>query len=128
MKASELVLVFLGGGTGAVVRVTCDYGVTRLALAWDCRWPLGVFLVNIAGCFLLGVLAGWLRHLEGETGWLMMMLGGGFLGGFTTFSTFALQAVNLWRNGDMVTGAGYCVASVVLGLVMAWAGLRVTGS
>jgi CrcB protein len=122
MKA---LLVFLGGGAGSLVRYLAGLGMAR----WSQHVPAGTFAINVLGSLLLGVLFGFtyaheFRH-ERE---LTLLLGTGFLGGFTTFSTFELEGFSLLSNGQLGAGAGYLIGSVAAGLAAvalgAWLGHR----
>jgi CrcB protein len=103
--------VFVGGGIGSALR----YGVGRAAIAIvGPNYPAGTLVVNLVGCFLMGVLAGWLAYRDfGVDQTTKLFLTTGMLGGFTTFSAFALDAVTLWERGNTVSTAIYVVASVV---------------
>src|SRR5688572_21856767 len=95
--------VFLGGGIGSALR----YAVGRLALVWaGPNFPLGTLVVNIAGCAAMGGLAEWLAWRDtGIDPATKLFLTTGLLGGFTTFSAFALDVVGLWQRGETVTAA-----------------------
>ena len=78
------------------------------------NYPAGTLIVNLVGCFLMGVWVGWLAiRDDGVDPTLKLFLTTGVLGGFTTFSPFALDAVSLWERGDVVAAGSYAVASVV---------------
>ena len=106
-------LVFVGGGLGAL----CRYLAALLV-----GGPLATMAVNIAGCFALGVLA---AAVPVEQGNMRLFFLTGLLGGFTTFSAFSLDALNLAQRGDPGHAAAYVVASVVLSLAAAAAGVAV---
>lgn len=88
--------VALGGAVGSVAR----FGVShRLTQAFGAAFPYGTLTVNIVGSLLMGLLMGWLlREPERVQNTLYALLGIGFLGGFTTFSSFALDVVKLLQN------------------------------
>lgn len=100
-----LLQVALGGALGAVLR----YGV-GLAVGF----PWGTLAVNVAGCFLIGLVWIWLAGRPGAA-WLPFLMTG-VLGGFTTFSTFSLDALRLVQEGRGALAAGYVAGSVALGL------------
>jgi CrcB protein len=109
------VLVFLGGGAGALLR----WGIGRAVAG-----PLATLIVNLLGCLLMGLLAGWLiGRAQGES-W-RLLLGVGLLGGFTTFSAFALDVALLWR-GHLWLALAYAAASVLGSLAAVFAGLALT--
>lgn len=103
-------LVFLGGGTGAVLR----HGVNQLAplLLGAGAFPLSTLLVNVLGSVLMGGIAVVLP-LEGPA---RLFAATGLLGGFTTFSAFSADAVMLWQRGDQIGALAYVTASVLLSI------------
>ncbi|MDO4821501.1 MAG: CrcB family protein [Rothia sp. (in: high G+C Gram-positive bacteria)] len=119
-------LVFVGGGAGALVRalLIAAFPVSGLSL------PVTVLLVNWAGAFLLAFLTGYLLAaapggvLSAGSEQLRLLVGTGFLGGFTTYSTFALALAQLTLSGHWWTAAGYALLSLVGGYLLAWAGWR----
>ena len=114
--------VALAGGLGAVTRFLAD---TVVAARVRARLPTGTVVVNVSGSLLLGLLTGWaLRH--GGAGDVRSVLGTGFLGGYTTFSTASVEAVRLARGGRGVGALVHAVAMVVLSLVAAGLGLWLT--
>ncbi len=117
--------VFLGGGIGSALR----YGVGRAALAWyGPNFPAGTLIVNVVGCFAMGALAEWLAlHDVGISQDTKLFIATGVLGGFTTFSAFALDTIVLWQRGNSGTAAFYVLASLVFsvgGLLAGMAFLR----
>lgn len=115
-------LVFIGGGLGAAAR----HGINRAGLAWlGPGFPWWTLAINVAGSFLIGLLAGLFGALE--TGHnVRLFLITGFLGGFTTFSAFSLDALTLWERGAEMQAGFYILASVILSLLAAAVGLLVT--
>ncbi|MFH5772811.1 fluoride efflux transporter CrcB [Paracoccus sp. NGMCC 1.201697] len=111
--------VALGGALGSMAR----YGVNILAGRITAGFPLGTLTVNIVGCFVMGLLASVIAQRGGQH--LAPLLLTGVLGGFTTFSAFALDTLVLWERGATVTAAGYVLASVVISLLAVTAGLAV---
>ena len=116
--------VFLGGGIGSALR----YGVGRAALALvGTGFPAGTLAVNVAGCLLLGVLAEWLALRDpGIDASVKLFLTTGLLGGFTTFSAFALDAAALWQRGEGAVAGLYVLASVALSIAALFAGMALT--
>src|SRR5579875_2896075 len=115
-------LIFLGGGTGA----TCRYGIGRFVGArYDGEFPLGTFLINVTGCFALGLLASVAANLHRDTALLTAGLATGFLGGYTTFSTYALEGVALFTDGSRRLAVTSLLGSVVAGMLAAAAGAGV---
>ena len=118
-----LALVFLGGGLGSVGRYLVaglDHHLNRHA------FPFGTLLVNLLGCFAIGVVAAWLVSDKladhAREPW-RLVLAIGVLGGFTTFSTFGLETVRLLGEGRVGLAAGYVLASNLGNVALAWAGL-----
>jgi len=116
--------VVLGGGIGSGLR----FGVGRVALAaFGPDYPAGTLIVNVLGCVIMGVLAEWLALRDtGIDVSIKLFLTTGFLGGFTTFSTFALDAAALWERGDSMSAAVYVLGSVVLSIGGLFAGMALT--
>ena len=116
------VIVFLGAGLGGAARYGLNVLVTRLL---DTGFPFGILLVNLLGCFAMGILAGWFA-LRGDAGTsLRLFLMTGVLGGFTTFSAFALDTATLWERGVPGSAAFYVLASVLGSLAAVGTGLAV---
>jgi CrcB protein len=115
-------LVFIGGGIGAMAR----HGVNRAGLAaLGPGFPWWTLAVNVAGSLAIGLLAGLLGALEtGHNARLFVITG--FLGGFTTFSAFSLDALTLWERGQALQASLYILGSVILSLVAAAVGLMLS--
>lgn len=117
---STWVLVAVGGAAGAVSR----HGITLAVGARDL--PVATFLINISGALLLGVVLAW--SLRGP--WspeLTRAVGVGFLGAYTTFSTFSWEILALGRGDRLAAALAYAVGSVVLGVLAAGVGYRIGG-
>jgi CrcB protein len=114
-------IVFLGAGLGGGFRHGLNVAVSRLLPGLG--FPLATLIINVLGSFLMGVLAESfaLRGAAGHPARLFLTTG--MLGGFTTFSTFSLDAIALYERGETATAAIYVVASVALGLLGLIAGL-----
>lgn len=111
----DAVLVFVGGAVGAPVRYLTDrYVQSRHRI----RFPFGTLLVNLAGCFLLGVIAAG-AHRHGWSARTVALAGTGFCGGLTTFSTFAVEAVELRADAHRARSALYVGLSVAGGVALA---------
>lgn len=115
-------VVALGGGLGAVTRFFVDHQVGRLTQG---RLPLGTALINVTGSLALGFITGWWAFHTGDPG-LKQVLGTGFLGGYTTFSTACVEAVRLVQAGrwmpSMLRVLGVLVLSVVAAFLGYWLG------
>ncbi len=113
--------VALGGAVGSALRYAA-----ALALPTPGGWPLGTLAVNVVGAFLLGLLLEAVARRGPETRRLQRLrltLGTGVLGGFTTYSSFALEVDQLLRDGAAALAVGYLGASLVLGTLAALAGV-----
>ncbi|MEV5593123.1 fluoride efflux transporter CrcB [Streptomyces sp. NPDC052496] len=110
--------VALGGGAGAAAR----YGATLLWPAAPGTFPVTVFLVNVAGCALMGVLMALIAERGSPHPLLRPFLGTGVLGGFTTFSTYAADIQHLTDTGRLALGVAYLAATVLAALAAVWAG------
>ena len=114
----NIVLVFLGGGVGSALR----YGLSNW-LNQYVPWAAGTFSANILGSLLIGLLMGWFikwPHMEVD---MRLLLAIGFCGGFTTFSTFALEQVNMIKNGATTHALIYMASSLILGVAAVFLGL-----
>ena len=117
-----LLLVALGGAGGAVSRYLLSTWVHGL---WEGRLPAGTLLVNAAGSFAIGVVYVLIERQVIHPDWRGVLMVG-FLGAFTTFSTFSLEAISLFEAGHVAHALGYMVASAVLCVAMAGAAIQLT--
>ncbi len=125
MTLQGIALVGLGGAFGSITRYLLATW-TMQALAPQ-KFPLGTFVVNLAGCLVAGLLAGLAERWPGWlTADLRLLLFVGVLGGFTTFSAFGLETAQLLRRGEWLVASGYVGGSVLLGLAAVLLGLRLT--
>ena len=112
----DWLLVFLGGGTGAVVRFSIGHW-----LAAPSGFPWATLGINVAGSFLLGLL---IVLCKDRPGWLLL-LGAGFCGGFTTFSAFSVETLRMLEAEEYASTGAYVLGSVIAGIGGAWLGLQV---
>lgn len=118
-----LLFIALGGAGGAVSRHLLANWVYR---TWDSAFPFGTFLVNVVGSFAIGVLyvllvERQLVHPDWRGVWIV-----GFLGAFTTFSTFSIETVALLESGQTALAAVYVIGSAVVCVAMAGLALQLT--
>jgi CrcB protein len=121
MTASAYLAVALGGALGSLARFWMTTAMTALT---GPRYPWGTLLINVLGSFVIGLVAG-LTLTPERLGWhpsVRIFLMTGFCGGFTTFSAFSLQALELLQAGETVAALGYMVASVILCVAFTWFG------
>ena len=116
----NLLLVLIGGGLGSLAR----YGVGVASLRLGSDFPYGTMAINIVGSILMGLFIGWFAMRDGGQA-LRLFVATGLLGGFTTFSSYSLEAVLLLERGALGQAAAYIVGSVALGLAGLFAGLLV---
>lgn len=109
--------VAIGGAVGSVMR----YGLSLLANLPG--WPLGTWLSNILGSCLIGILSVWGKEKGVLSPELYLLFTTGVMGGFTTFSTFSLEVVTFWGEGQVIRGILYVLLSVGVGLLSCFAGI-----
>ena len=115
-------IVFAGGGLGAVIRHFVNQLVTRLA---GLDFPLGVMLINISGSFIMGLAAAFFAF-KADASWsqpVRLFITTGILGGYTTFSAFSLDVALLLERGEPLQALLYVLGSVVLSVLGLFAGL-----
>lgn len=117
-----LFLVVAGAVVGAPARYLTDLAVQSLH---DTVFPWGTFVVNAVGSLVLGVIAG--SVAAGAPEWLFTLLGTGFCGALTTFSTFGFETVRLVEEGSLLEATLNVLASVAVGLVAVSAGWALAG-
>lgn len=105
-------MVLLGGAIGAPVRYLTDLFVQS---RHDSVFPWGTFTVNVLGSLILGTTAAVAVNLDTPT-WVLALIGTGFCGALTTFSTFGFETMRLLEEGSVLAAATNCLASVIVGL------------
>ncbi|HUI10550.1 MAG TPA: fluoride efflux transporter CrcB [Bacteroidota bacterium] len=116
----NLLFVFIGGGIGAAARYLLQGVVYKFA---GTEFPYGTIVVNVLGCFTIGLLMSSMEDRFLATPALRLFLTIGILGGFTTFSSFSYETMALLREGNLLAGGINVVASVLLCLGATWLGL-----
>lgn len=113
----KLLCIFLGGGLGSL----CRYSIgTYFIKSAEQHFPWATFAANALGCLLIGLLIGYFERVH--TNWLYMLLVTGFCGGFTTFSTFSNESIQLIRQGFYFMALVYIAFSLFTGLIAAASG------
>ena len=113
----NILAVGLGGALGAIFRYLLGQIIPKLGSGF----PLGTFVVNLIGCFAIGLVVGLAGKHSNIDPRLILFLQTGICGGFTTFSTFSLEALSLMEKGQLATGILYIVLSVVFGILALFA-------
>ena len=119
---SPLIIAGIGllGGFGTIARFLVD---GALSSKWSMSFPIGTFVVNLSGAFALGVLAGATTNED-----LIRLAATGLLGAYTTFSTWALESHRLGEDGELRSAAINFLASLILGVSLAWLGTELGGT
>lgn len=105
--------IFLGGGLGSVAR----YAVSRIASQlYTGNFPLGTFVSNILACIFLAVLVVFVLPKHSDSAWLQPLVAVGFCGGFSTFSTFSNETVQLMQSGNTMIALLNIILSVAVGV------------
>jgi CrcB protein len=117
----QLLAVAAGGAAGAVMRWLMAAGIQRMAGG---AFPWGTFVVNALGSFLLGFLFVWLIERSSASELMRLALTVGFLGAFTTFSTYSLESIRLLQEGAFTLAFGNIIGQVILCLMLTWLGVQ----
>jgi CrcB protein len=117
-----LFLIAVGGAAGSILRYLFGRAVQGMSPS---GFPIGTMVVNISGCFLIGVLLRQFLNMQ-ISGEMRALLVVGFCGGFTTFSTFSAETVGLIEGGQYARAATYVALSVALCLAATFAGIAST--
>jgi fluoride exporter len=120
---NTIVWVAAGGALGAVSRYGFNAGILR---AFGDNFPWGILLVNVLGCFLMGLASAYMIEKMPVHDGLKIFITTGFLGGFTTFSAFAYDTMKLIQAGQSSSALFYVAASVLLSIVAVFAGFALS--
>ena len=115
----QLLLVFVGGGFGSVLR----FIIGKYLNSSESGIPYGTFAANILGSLLIGIILGLAAKNETLTSNQTLLLATGFCGGFTTFSTFAYENHVLLKSGDFTSFALYTIGSFIIGFLAVFLGM-----
>ncbi|WCO03651.1 fluoride efflux transporter CrcB [Psychroserpens ponticola] len=115
----QLILVFIGGGLGSVLRFIIGKYLNNA----ENGIPYGTFAANIIGSLLIGIILGMAAKNNTLTSNQTLLLATGFCGGFTTFSTFAYENHIFLRSGDFTSFAIYTIASFIVGFLAVFFGM-----
>ena len=115
-----LVLVGIGGGIGSILRYVSSWLITKNV---STNFPLATFSVNIFGCLLIGILIGIFGKQLSPNDDLKYLFITGFCGGYTTFSTFSAENIQLIQSGNYLIPALYITSSVLFGILAVFLGM-----
>src|SRR5580692_11428079 len=118
----KYLLVLVGGAIGSLVRYLAG---TAVMSRFTGRFPLGTWVVNVTGCFLIGAVMTLLTQKAANPNWRMFLVVG-FLGGYTTFSSFEYEIFQSVRDGARWMAMFYLTGSVALGYLGVWMGALLT--
>jgi CrcB protein len=118
-QADVLLAIAVGGALGAPAR----YEVAQLVPITPGTFPWATFWTNISGAFVLAIFLTIVIERLPPTRFLRPFFAIGFLGAYTTFSTFSVETAKLVKDGDVALGVGYTLASIVVGLLFAYLGI-----
>ena len=108
-------------GIGGFIGTVCRYLFGLLPVETNSGFPVKTMIINIAGSFFIGLITALAVKNKGLNEQMVLMLKVGVCGGFTTFSTFAYESVDLMKNGQITTAVSYIIISVVLGVLAVFA-------
>jgi fluoride exporter len=115
-----VLLVAIGGGIGSVTRyLVGGWFASRFGPAF----PYGTFVINVTGSFIIGLFLAFAQERISLSPYWRLFFAVGFLGGYTTFSSFEYESVRLLQDGEMLLGSVYLIGSVVAGGIAAVAGI-----
>jgi CrcB protein len=121
---TNILLIGVGGFIGSILRYLTSGYVQQASKSID--FPYGTLVVNLLGCFIIGFLAQLAEDRGVFTNQSRLFVFTGFLGGFTTFSSFGNETLNLMRDSQMFNALANVGANVVLGLFAVWLGRTVS--
>lgn len=109
---TDCLIVAAGGAIGSV----CRFLIGKLPIGSSDGFPMKTFIVNVFGCFLIGLVAALALKQFSASPKLVLFLKVGICGGFTTFSSFALETSGLMEKGSYITAASYIILSITVGI------------
>jgi CrcB protein len=118
-------LVGIGGFIGSVARyLVGGWFAARFGVAF----PYGTFVINVTGSFVIGFFLAFTQQRIGVSPYWRLFFAVGFVGGYTTFSTFEYESISLLRNGEMLLAAIYMIGSLIIGAIAVIGGIALGGA
>ncbi len=117
----SVVVIALGSAIGGICRYSAQFYFAKMC---PLNFPVGTFLVNIVGCFCIGIFYALSEKLNLITPEWRLFLVTGFCGGFTTFSAFAFENLNLLQTGNYINFGLYTAGSIIFGIVAVFFGMQ----
>ncbi len=117
----EIIAVFIGGGIGSILR----FLVNKIEIISENNFPYSTFISNFLGCFILGLVLGYFIKSENPNSVLFVFLTVGLCGGFTTFSSFSYENLQLLQNGEILTFLIYLLGSLIVGIISVYIGMLI---
>ena len=117
----SFLLVFFGGGIGSGLR----YLLSDIIGKYSKVFPIGTFTVNMLGCLLIGLVIGYVQEEDALNTNQSLLLATGFCGGFTTFSAFANENLELIKNGELLHFFIYTAGSIFISLISVFIGFYI---
>ena len=117
----EIIVVFIGGGIGSILRFLFN----KIEIVSENNFPYSTFISNFLGCFILGLVLGYFIKSENPNSVMFVFLTVGLCGGFTTFSSFSYENLQLLQNGEILTFLIYLLGSLMVGIISVYVGMLI---
>lgn len=118
----SIILIGVGGGVGSILRHLTTLFINKYV---STAFPFGTLIVNFFGCMLMGIIVGLFINEGKYSQEMKYLFATGFCGGYTTFSAFASENIQLFQNGNSFTAFVYIATSVIFSLFAVWLGLSI---
>lgn len=123
---NSLILVFMGGGLGATLRYLINnFATDQISINSEHNFPFGTFIANILGSLIIGFVVGLFENEIFTNEQLRLFIIVGLLGGFTTFSSFSLEIVNMAQSGSYMLAVGYILSSILIAIIFTLLGMKI---